>query len=147
MARSFAHRVCALVTVALASWTAVPCAADIVVVVGSQSEVKSLTPEQVAEIYLGRLSSATRDIKLRPVEQSEKALKEVFHRHITGKTPNQLRAYWARRVFAGQDNPPAEVKSSAVLKTLLAGDAALVGYMPRADVDNNVRIVLATATP
>ena len=139
--RTLARTVCLSV---FALWL-LPCSAQVVVVVGSNSKVVALTADQVADIYLGRLNAVGRDLKLLPLEQTERALKEDFHRRFTGKTPNQLRAHWAKLVFAGQDNPPAEVPSTTALKDLLAKDARLIGYMDSSDVDASVRVVL-TAT-
>lgn len=124
--------ICMLVTVA---W------ADVAVVVSSKSKVGELTRSQVAEIFLGKLSTFPDGSQAIPLEQTDGSVgREEFHSKFTNKTTAQLKAYWSKMVFSGKGAPPKEV-GTADMKKLLADNPNTVGYIEKSAVDGSVKII------
>jgi hypothetical protein len=60
---------------------------------------------------------------------------------MTGKSPEQLRAYWAKVLFTGRGQPPPIASSSAELKKLLLTNPLAIGYLDATQVDDSVRVL------
>jgi len=127
---------CALLTAACAVH------ADPVLVNGWVSPIARLTREEAARLYTGRLVGQSERLVLRPLDLPAGALRDEFYLRLTGKNPNQIRAYWSRLVFSGQAAPPHEAATPAEVRALVAKYPDLVGYLPETEVDGSVRVLL-----
>jgi hypothetical protein len=116
--------------------------ADIVIVCGRTSPITEMSRDQAERLYLGRLSALPSGAPVSPVDLPVGAVREQFYHSLTGKNPNQIRAYWSRQVFAGRAAPPREAASVAEVRSLLAKYPDLVGYLPAGDVDVTMRVLL-----
>lgn len=116
--------------------------AELVLVVGRASPIVQLPREQAERLYLGRLVALPDGLVLRPVDLPAGPLRDQLYQRLTGKNPNQIRAYWSRLVFAGQAMPPREAASPAEVRALVAKFPDLVGYLPNSEVDASVRVLL-----
>jgi len=125
---------------------AMPCsgarAADIVPVVSAKSHVRDLNTDQVADIFLGKTSHFPDGTQALPIDQSEESpAREKFYAQFTGKSPAQLRAYWAKIIFTGRGQPPRQVAGSLEAKKLVAQNPNAIGYIDASLVDDTVRVV------
>lgn len=127
---------CALLSMAQAAL------ADLVLVSGRASPIVQLTREQAERLYLGRLGALPDGAPVNPLDLPAGPLRDQFYQRLTGKNPNQIRAYWSRLVFAGRAAPPREAASPAEVRSLVAKYPDLVGYLPESEVDGSVRILL-----
>lgn len=119
------------------------CWAEPVVVVGSKSRINRLSKEQVANIFLGKVNSVGEVSEIMPLDQAPDAvIRSNFYTGFLGKTPSQLKSYWAKMVFTGKGNPPVELASAADVKRVLASNPSAVSYLDRAELDGSVRVVL-----
>lgn len=116
--------------------------ADLVLVCGRGSPIVQLNREQAERLYLGRLAALPEGATVHPVDLPAGPLRDQFYQKLTGKNPNQIRAYWSRQVFAGRAVPPREADNPAELRALVASHPDLVGYLPESDVDGSVRVLL-----
>jgi hypothetical protein len=116
--------------------------ADLVLVSGRTSPITQMSLEQAERLYLGRLAALPDGAPVHPLDLPAGALRDQFYQRLTGKNPNQIRAYWSRLVFAGRAAPPREAASPAEVRSLVAKYPDLVGYLPAAEVDGSVRILL-----
>ena len=116
--------------------------ADAVAVVSARAEVASLTSEQVAALFLGKMSALPDGTPLEPVDQPEgSAVRDEFYSRIVGKTPAQVKAYWSRLVFTGKGQPPRVAAGDVAVRKLVAGHPGTIGYVDRSAVDSTLRIV------
>ena len=116
--------------------------ADVVAVVSAKSRVTSLNADQVADIFLGKTSHFPDGTQATPIDQSEDSpVRERFYAQFTGKSPAQVRAYWAKIIFTGRGQPPKQVGSSAEAKKLVAQNPNAIAYIDSAMVDESVRVV------
>lgn len=98
--------------------------------------------EQAERLFLGRLEALPDGVVINPVDLPQGPIRDQFYLRLTGKNPNQIRAYWSRLVFAGRAVPPKQAQSVAEVKSLVNKFTDLVGYIPIAEVDNTVRVLL-----
>jgi len=115
-----------------------------VLVVSAQSPVTTLSDDQVAAIFLGKMAELPDGTRLVPVDLAEgNPARTSFYARFVGKSESQLRAYWARLIFSGAGQPPRVIRDVETLKKLLAEHPDWVGYLDRADLDRTVRQISA----
>ncbi len=117
-------------------------AADLVVVAGSQSPLNHLSREQVADIYLGRVTTLPGGTSALPLDlPASSPEREIFYNQITGKTAAQIRAYWAKMSFTGKGTPPRTVASAADIKKLTLSKPGAVAYLAEGTLDGSVKVL------
>jgi ABC-type phosphate transport system substrate-binding protein len=116
---------------------------DITIIAHNNNELGELTRKQIADIYMGRITSLPNGNIPLPLDyQGDSAARTRFYQAITGKNMAQINAYWARLSFTGQANPPRRlVDKSAVLKVVEKNQDAL-GYVDTPAPDANVKPVM-----
>ena len=111
--------------------------AEMVVVVNAKHPAASMTPEQVANVYLGK------DASFAPVDLPESSpMRGEFYQKVAGKDAAQVKAIWARLIFTGKTQPPKEVGSSADAVKQVAGNDKGIAYVEKSAVDGSVKAVL-----
>jgi ABC-type phosphate transport system substrate-binding protein len=117
-------------------------AQDVLVVVSSKSAVTSLSPSQVADIFLGKSSRFPDGSQAVPVDQPEDSpARDRFYAQYTGKSAAQVKAHWSKIIFTGRGQPPVQAGSDAEVKKMLAQNPAAIGYIDPASVDDTVRVL------
>jgi len=74
----------------------------------------TLNNDDIADIFMGR--SAKHD--LTPIDSQNPEIREAFYQTIVGMSSQQLRAYWAKRVFTGRGRPPKRLNKQQLLEEL-----------------------------
>ena len=116
---------------------------DTVVIVSAKSPIGSLSENQVAEIFLGRLTMLPDGISVIPIDQAEGSVaRNEFHAKTTHKSAPLLKAYWSKLIFTGKGQPPREAADDAAVKKLVAESPNAIGYVDRSAMDNTVRAVM-----
>ena len=117
-------------------------AQEVVPVVSSRSPITSLSPAQVADIFLGKTTRFPDGSQAVPIDQGEEsAARERFYTQYTGKSPAQVKAHWAKIIFTGRGQPPRQAASGAEAKKLVADNPYAIGYIEASQVDNTVRVL------
>jgi len=107
-----------------------------VVVVGAKSPAGTLSKEQVADAFMGKMSG------MEPIDQAEgNPIREEFYPKAVGKTASQVKSYWSKLFFSGKGNIPKEYPSSAEVKKALAVDPKAIGYIEKSAVDAGIKVV------
>jgi ABC-type phosphate transport system substrate-binding protein len=116
-------------------------AADVAVIANVRNPLDGLTGKQVQDIFLGRTRSFPNDRFALPIDQSS-PLRSEFYQRLTGRSLEQINAYWARILFTGQASPPLRVPDdAAVLRTIRENEGA-IGYIDKSQADGSVRVLL-----
>jgi len=116
--------------------------AEVVVVVSAKSSVASLTKDQVSDIFLGKSATFPNGEQVIPIDLGEGAAqRDEFHSKFTGKSANQLKAYWSKMIFSGRATPPKEVPNASDGKRLIAANPNSIGYIDKSAVDGSVKVV------
>ena len=117
--------------------------ADVVVIAHPESPVRALSPDQVSDLYLGRLRSLPDGESVIVVEhQPDSQVRERFFRKLNRMSLKQLNAYWARLQFSGQVLPPASLSDSKKILHEVRNNRLVIGYVDAAELDDSVRVLL-----
>ena len=90
---------------------------DVVVVVSRESSVTALTRDQIADLFLGRLSRFPGGVKAAPIDQPEGSpVRNSFYADFAAKSPAQVKAHWSKIIFTGRGQPPQEIANAGDMK-------------------------------
>lgn len=116
--------------------------AGVVVIVAASAKVEALKPDQVSQVYLGRLTTLPDGTRLVPVDLAEGSdVRGTFLDQVLGKTDQQYRGYWTRQVFTGKGQPPRVVETEAEVVRLVATGGGFVGYVDSRSVTSQVKVL------
>lgn len=117
--------------------------AGVAVVVNPKNSVSSMSKDQVAKIFLGKTNYFPTGTKATPIDLgSGDKSREKFYTDAMGKTQAHVNAYWAKKIFTGQGQPPRSVyEDSEVINTVNA-DPTAIGYINDSSVNAKVKVVL-----
>lgn len=116
--------------------------AETAVIVSASNTNGSIDKATIAKIFLGKSKSFPDGSAATPVDQNDgTAAREAFNSAVLGKSASQLKSYWSRLIFTGKGTPPKQSGDDAAIKTLVAGDAKLIGYIDASAVDSSVKVV------
>ena len=126
-------------------WTATAFAdPDITIIAHSKNEMGELTRKQIADIYMGRITSLPNGSIPLPLDyQGDSDVRARFYQSITGKNMAQINAYWARLSFTGQANPPRRLADKASIMQVVEKNQDALGYVDKLDPEANVTPVLS----
>lgn len=118
-------------------------AGELVVIVSSKSQVTNLRVEQVADIFLGQLTSFPGGAEAVALDQNiGSPVRDEFYSKVASKTRPLVKAYWTKMIFTGRGQPPKEAGDSAAIRKMVADNPALIGYIDKSALDASVRAVL-----
>lgn len=115
--------------------------AEVVVIVGLENPITSLTSEQVVRVFLRKKSDLPGGVVLEPVDQHKGNVRDAFYTEFIGMTRARINAYWAQRVFTGAAQPPLQPLSEESPLTLIASSKHRIGYADDAQLTPQVRVI------
>ncbi len=117
--------------------------AEVVMVVSAKNPTASLNAEQAGDIFLSSGASFPGGGKAMPVDLAEGSpQRDEFYSKTVGKSPAQVKAYWAKIVFTGTGRPPKALSDNAAVKKLVADNPSAIGYIDKSAVDASVKVVM-----
>lgn len=131
------------VTLALMMLMHLPAQAAELVVITAADNTEQLKLDDVARIFLGKVTRYPSGETVEPLnmDPSDPSFAE-FARIVLKKSPSQLKAYWAKRIFTGKGKPPRNINSTEELRALVASDKRYLSYLDKNNVDHTVRWVI-----
>ncbi len=139
MSTSFIKSSAILIMVLLSGFTM----ADVKVVVHSSVPDGSITADQAADIFLGKVSNLPSGHKTVPVDQGEgERARNDFYEKVAKKDAAQLKAYWSRLIFTGKGQPPKELSDDAEVLQLVSSNPNIVGYVSGNASTAGVKVLL-----
>ncbi|WP_374349805.1 hypothetical protein [Chitinimonas sp.] len=127
-----------LVAFSLAALSLAPYA-DVVVVVSSKSPIGPLNKDQVTDTFMGKAKNVG-GASVSPIDYADSP-KEAFYSGVLGKSPGQMKSFWAKLAFTGAGVPPKELGSQAEAKKQLTENPSAITFMERSQVDGSVKVV------
>ncbi len=117
--------------------------ADVVVVTNPAIQATAVSPEQIANIFLGKSNTLPSGEKVVPIDQEEgEAARDQFYQTVVKKDASQLNAYWSRLIFTGKGQPPKAVLDDDEVVEVVGSDKSAIGYISREAVDETVKVLL-----
>lgn len=114
--------------------------AELVIAAGAKSPLAGLSKAQVADVFMGKAKSVGGN-PAKPIDYAGSPRSE-FANDIVGKTPDQLKAHYAKLQFTGLGGPPKEVGSLADAKKLAAEDPSVLIYLEKGQMDSTLKSVM-----
>lgn len=121
--------------------TALPCYAELAVIV-HPSNASSMDKDAITRIFLGKSRAFPSGGESIPIAFPEGTPEsDEFSQSILGKTPKQLKAYWAKMIFTGKGTPPKQVPTAQEIVNLVANNPNFIGFVPAGSVSGSVKVV------
>ncbi len=118
--------------------------ADVVAVVSATSQVMTLNPHQIRDIFLGKTNTFPNGGHAVPIDLTEGTpARDEFYAKLTGKSAAQIKAHWSKIIFTGRGLPPKEVPNGNEVKRQLAENPNAISYIDQNLVDSSVRVLFS----
>jgi len=116
--------------------------AEVVVIGHPGLPVNELDLQKVKDIWLGKIKHLGDNVPVRPVDQSPNSkVRDDFYMKSLDKSPQQVKAYWARVTFTGKDEAPITFSDDAGVRAWVAKHPEAIGYIDSAAVDNSIKVL------
>jgi ABC-type phosphate transport system substrate-binding protein len=115
---------------------------DMVVIVHPGSHIRSLTRNQVIDIFMGRFRQLPTGATALPIDAADPAERQRFYELLVHKDLAEIGSYWARLVFSGEATPPFRAPDSRTALELVATNPDAIAYCYRSAVKGRVQVVL-----
>ena len=114
-----------------------------VVIVNGGNAVKTLSREQLTNIFLKKMLRWDGGATIAPVDQDKSSkVRESFTKAVHGRSVSAVDSYWQQQIFAGKDVPPPEKDSDADVIAYVTANANAIGYVSAgAAVPGDVKVV------
>ncbi len=116
--------------------------AEIVVIGHPSLPVNELNLQKVKDIWLGRIKHLADNAPVRPIDQaSGNKLRDDFYIKSLDKSPQQVKAYWARVTFSGKDEAPLTLNDDIAVRAWVAAHPDAIGYIDSTAADTGVKVL------
>lgn len=129
---------------AAASMMAVSAAhAEVAIIVNNSVSVQSITVDEAANIFLGKVNELPGGIRMVPIDQEDgQKVRAEFYSKVVKKDAAQLNAYWSRLIFTGKGEPPKKMADNADVLALVAANPNIIGYVDASAANSSVKVLL-----
>ena len=116
---------------------------ELIVIAHKDVALNKISPERMTQIYLRQQQSWPDGQPIQPIDLREgSGIRRAFYDQITGRSPGQLRAFWARQSFTGMGLPPRQVDSDEEVTRLVQSTPGAIGYVSRRPSGAAVKVLL-----
>ncbi|MEY8877403.1 MAG: phosphate ABC transporter substrate-binding protein [Leptothrix sp. (in: b-proteobacteria)] len=123
-----------------------PAPGSLVVIANKAVPVDKIDAGQATQIFLKQINTWPDGGPIQPIDIKEGSpLRAEFYSRISGRSPGQLRAYWARQAFTGMGFPPREVATAEDVSKAVQATPGGIGYIDRKNSDSGTKVVLDPA--
>lgn len=130
-----------LLLVLVIMWSNPVCAEELLVIANPGVEVSSLSLEELAAIYLLKVTTWQAGGNIVPVNrEAASGTRAVFSEAVLRQPPNALSAYWNQMHFKGKVPPLIQESDQAVLAFVQKVPGA-VGYISASHAPQNVKVL------
>lgn len=112
-----------------------------VYVVAHRAAPDHLSKEELIALFMGK-AAALGGSQALPIDQPDaNPLRDEFYYKLTGKSPAQMKAYWAKLSFTGKGSPPRTAANAGEIRKTLAATPGAISYLDKASLDPSVKVV------
>lgn len=113
-----------------------------VAVIVHPSNAAAFDKDTISRIFLGKSRAFPGGGEAIPVAFKEgTAQSDEFSQSVLGKTPKQLKAYWAKMIFTGKGTPPKQMDNAQQVLELVSNNPNIIGFVPSGSASSNVKVV------
>lgn len=116
--------------------------ADIALVTHPASAVKTLDIADARRLFLKQTSEFPDGSHAHVAMLNRHSdLRQTFVKQVLNMSGSQLKTYWAKYIFTGQNRPPQEFDSEEAMKRWIAATPGALGYLHVSEVDDSVKVL------
>jgi ABC-type phosphate transport system substrate-binding protein len=116
--------------------------AGFIVIVHPDNPVTSVDSDFLRGAFLKKTTHWRHGPPIRPIGLAgDLRAHDRFTHDVLKKTPAQLRAYWAQRIFSGTDVPPLAADSPVSVIAYVIANPGTVGYLPSDVAPGGAKVV------
>lgn len=116
---------------------------DPVVIAHRDVAAERLSADVVTQIFLRQVQQWPDGRPTQPVDLKDgEPLRAEFYARVVGRSPGQLRAYWARQSFTGMGMPPRQVATPEDVARYVQQTPGAIGYVSRRLATTAVKVLL-----
>jgi ABC-type phosphate transport system substrate-binding protein len=117
--------------------------AEVAIIVNNSVSVQSITVDEAANIFLGKVNELPGGIRMVPIDQEDgQKVRAEFYAKVVKKDAAQLNAYWSRLIFTGKGEPPKKMADNADVLALVAANPNIIGYVDASAANSSVKVLL-----
>ena len=115
---------------------------EVVVIVHPSATFDSMSADDVSRLFLGKSKKFPDGTPAIPLNQDDGAsARDTFNEQVCKKNASQYKAYWSKLVFTGKGTPPKDAGDGNGVKSLVASNPNMIGYIDAGLVDASVKVV------
>lgn len=115
----------------------------LVVIANPSVAIEKIDTHQVTQIFLKQIQTWPDGKAIQPIDIKEGSpLRTEFYSKITGRSPGQMRAYWARQAFTGMGFAPKEFATADDVSKAVQTTPGAIGYIDKKSALGTAKIVL-----
>jgi ABC-type phosphate transport system substrate-binding protein len=100
------------------------------VVVNSANPASSMVRDDLAKLFLKKVTTWPSGQPVQPVDQSkDSAVRKAFSQAVLGKDVSAVESFWQQAIFSGRGVPPPEKSSDADVLAFVRANPNAVGYV------------------
>lgn len=116
---------------------------SLVVIANDTVTVDKIDASQATQIFLKQIQTWPDGKAIQPIDIKEGSpLRAEFYSKITGRSPGQMRAYWARQAFTGMGFAPKEVATADDVSKAVQATPGAIGYIDKKNAAGTAKVVL-----
>lgn len=115
--------------------------AGAVAVVGANSPLAAASSSDIVKVFLGKKKDLG-GVSAIPIDQDEGTVaRSAFYSSVVKKSEAQLKSYWSRLIFTGKGQAPQVVGGDADVKSMVANNPNIIGYIDESTLDGSVKVI------
>lgn len=113
-----------------------------ILVVSNPAHPIKLDSEEIREVFLG-VRTLVKDWRVVPLDQKiDSAIREDFYRTIAGKSPVEMKVYWAEQIFSGKAKAPSTVEDDQAVIKIIHSNLDAIGYVSGSTDTGKLNVIL-----
>ena len=116
------------------------------VIVNAQNNTTTLSKEDLARVYLKKMSTWKNGAAVTVVDQGPKSpVRAAFSMAVLGRDVPTMKNYWQQSLFSGRGVPPLEQPTEAQVVAFVAANPGAIGYVSEStSLPESVKTVTVT---
>ena len=117
--------------------------AGVYIIVNKDNNIDQVTKEQVYRLFLKKTKRFQNGIVALPYAREEETkIRMQFNKLVLERSEQQLRYYWARKMFSGGEHPPGIIVSEQEVIDIVSEDISAISYVSDRPSIDKVKVVL-----
>ncbi len=115
---------------------------ELFIIVNVNNSIDHMSVNQLGRIFSKKVKKFDNEMASLPVAQkSSRAVTANFNKHVLKKNEQQLKYYWARKMFSGSSKPPKSLASDMEVIKFVASVKNAVGYISQKPKNKKVKVI------